>query len=608
MKTRIHRFWLNVSLAASSIALPLSGPLRSHDLPTRWTSGSHSTSSWNYLLDECLDSPVINGLNNYAASLKDGCFAEDWSATDPAEITSPLSPECQSGWASRMAGWISHWQRLHPQDKDALAQKKLVKGKSQSVGWAARPDLGAPPAPSIMVEQLADTCVFEAEFQAMQSAAELLDREISRASRISADEASLARSLAAAAELEASAIDSLPASGDEQNRCGGELRDIVSVDPLPGQFVPGMIDGYMALDHDDYQSHWLGGLGKAWKLRTSLGAAPTSSPEQLQDGLAGAYVAPPEWTAEAFATPFEAGLGEIAAAELIEAPTMVEEATAYASDEWDTNESLASNDSAFADIADLWGEEATDDESFAAEQAADPWMLAAEQAWKKPDGYGQVASEESTAPVAGLAQYDYYHCDYETYHQKTALAPSDEQAQQSISNGLPPLKEQLAVALEWIEVMECNLAAELCGLDFASQLGRNVAIVSSDAAQHSLMAAAGSAQFELPPAVADPGSDIYVVYTDIDGIDIAVPGSLARAWNRPERDDSIALVQNKPAVAADMSRAYSANVDFAVVRSQLLSLVARQLDSLGITCLQTADHLSNWAETQIASREESDIR
>jgi hypothetical protein len=45
-----------------------------------------------------------------------------------------------------------------------------------------------------------------------------------------------------------------------------------------------------------------------------------------------------------------------------------------------------------------------------------------------------------------------------------------------------------------------------------------------------------------------------------------------------------------------------------MLRRHLLSLAARQLDAFGLSCLQTADHLSNWADTQIASREDTDVR
>jgi hypothetical protein len=37
-------------------------------------------------------------------------------------------------------------------------------------------------------------------------------------------------------------------------------------------------------------------------------------------------------------------------------------------------------------------------------------------------------------------------------------------------------------------------------------------------------------------------------------------------------------------------------------------LAAEQLDSLGLTCLETADRLSSWAQPRSASRDESEVR
>lgn len=628
MKTRIRRFWISVSLAASSLAIPLSAPLRAHDLPTRWTSGTNSSSSWNYLLDDCLDSRALTGLNNYAASLNDGCFAEGWADTQATDSKSASSLWYRAGFASQMAGWVSRFEQLRQGVQKVAAGKLLVKAEPQKISWALRPELGTPPAPASSPYQMTDTCAYEAEYLAQRSAAELLDGEIARASKISADEAALASALAAAAELEASAIDNLPAPNDLAILCGGERREIVTANPPVDRFLPGMIDGYMAHENDDYASHWLGGLGKSWKLRTALGAAPSSTVEQIQAELAGAHVAPPEWTAEAIATPIrerQAANDHYELAELIEAPGFEDLAADDDPTSWD--EAIASYASPVANDESLAADEAYDlDEMAMLYGASDSDANYDSSSY---DGESIAAEEDTMSEkyASGMATGadDYTQYDYAAYEaqrgfgQSTANALANADAdedysldRESYSDALPALEEPLARVLQWMEDVECNLSAELCGFDSASRLGANLAALSVDAVLPTLVAATERNDPALPPAVVDPGVDLYVVYTDSDGSNIAVPSSLARAWNRPERDDSNPPALNGkvygPMTAAEAARNAPTALDLPRLKSLVLSLVARQLDSLGITCLQTADHLSNWAGNQIASREDSDIR
>ncbi len=212
MKTRMRRFWISVSLAAGSLALPFSGGLRAHDLPTRWTSGANSNPSWNYLLDECLDMPSLPAAYSSAdVDRMDRRGTEDWASSCPTEsaagstiIKRPIDVEAEqlfrnpiSRFSKEMTCWVNEWHMIQNSGQRMPKAAQL---------YAAVPEAGNPPAPDYSVEHfavyqpemIADTCAFDAEYQARQTAAELLAREVSRAAEIASYEARITQALAEA--------------------------------------------------------------------------------------------------------------------------------------------------------------------------------------------------------------------------------------------------------------------------------------------------------------------------------------------------------------------------------------------------------------------------
>ena len=194
MKTRIHRFWLSISLATLSLASPLSDKLWSHDLPTRWSpeavSSSHSDSDWNYLLDDCLDQRESVGASALFASSSGGSSKPDSADRSGVDFDVVLSRHSLARFTSEMACWVSQWERIQAQAGEAaradLIAHKVAKPRPSAASGltaksaaadliAARPDFGQPPAPTFAQT---DTCGFEAEYQAMRAAAELLDNEM----------------------------------------------------------------------------------------------------------------------------------------------------------------------------------------------------------------------------------------------------------------------------------------------------------------------------------------------------------------------------------------------------------------------------------------------
>ena len=174
MKTRMHRFWISVSLAAGSLAFPLSNALRAHDLPTRWTSGANSTPSWNYLLDDCLDTPTLPGsqsLMDVEPVARRG--TEDWASSCPTEWAADKNPAGRpidmdydgllrnpiSRFSKEMTCWVNEWQMIQSSAQPTAA-KRL---------WAKMPDSGNPPTPEYSIDYfaayepapLADTCAFD---------------------------------------------------------------------------------------------------------------------------------------------------------------------------------------------------------------------------------------------------------------------------------------------------------------------------------------------------------------------------------------------------------------------------------------------------------------
>lgn len=523
MKTRMHRFWLSITLAASSLSSPLSPRAWSHDLPTRWTpetlSQARSDADWNYLLDDCLGSGCLEsgpavGATALVASSSQGQHLPSHRAIAPNKVDfdEVLSRDSLSRFSSEMAGWVNHWERLQAQAGQAARADLTVHRLGRPTLLASRPEAGYPPAPAV---PQTDTCGFEAEYQAMQAAAELLEKEMAPATAAvssaassavsnnaasgepTLDRADLESALAAAAAIEAAQIDampatpSMPASPEAPAQCGGEQPEIVSLQRYWPTLSRAEIDEYMSYDVDPRDAHWMGGLGKSWKLSAALRGASNS-----------------------------------------------------------------------------------------------------------------------------------------------ARAAEDSQ-----------LRQRLADAIDWLDNASCIVAAELCGLERAEHVGSQFAQLAASAADQSMgsYVAIGHV-LELPPAVVNPSLDVLVVYTDSDGNETTVPSSLARAWNRPERDETLDVFEAPEIVSAedsddpfavaagelpssdlasnadevtdsDRTRASLSTsvdatppVDLGHLRRRILSLAAEQLDSLGLTCLETADRLSSWAQPRSASRDESEVR
>ena len=529
MKTRMHRFWLSITLAASSFALPLSDQLWSHDLPTRRSpdaiSSAHADSSWHYLLDDCL-----GGRELATADGRDNSDCNDFdmrSSTLPGgpDFDAILSRNSLARFTSDLACWANQWEQLQAKAGRAARADLLSRTLAAKNLVAARPANGFPPAPPA---RHVDTCGFEAEYQAAIAANEKaasVEMQSAAAPASAIDQAELARSLAAAAEIEAAAIDSLvvaaEATNEESNRCGGEQNEIVSVNEQFSRFAPQIVDEYMSYDVDPRDAHWLGGLGKSWKLNSAL-VAPLSQGHDA-DESANADTPTAELAAEDFAT---------------------------------------------------------------------------------ADALPRPAAESLPAAPAIDDTLKNYVCD----------------------------------AIDWLDNAHCLLAAELCAMDRASELGEQWGQLALGAAQRSISSYVAVGNYlELPPSVANPGLDLVVVYTDSEGIETEVPSSLARAWNRPESDDSLDVADpfaadpyaaepyaadpydaavgelandaSNDEVGSDAAlRQLLPGVNVAQLRREILSIVAAKLDSIGITCLETADHLSNWAQTQIASRDDGDVR
>ena len=575
MKTRMHRFWLSITLAATSLASPLSQNLMSHDLPTRWSpaalSGPNADSDWNYLLDDCLDSRQFELPNHLSAPVK-GSLADDASAlAGGLDFDALLSRNSLAKLTSDMACWANHWEQL--QAKAARAGRTAHGAHGAHAAKdnlvAARPEFGYPPAPALAI---VDTCNFEVQYQAMQAAAEQLAEQRDASKAI--DEAGLTRSLAAAAELEAAAVDAVDAVvtvTPEPARCGGETSEIVSVNRSSGNFAAAPLDEYMSYDIDPRDAHWLGGLGKSWKLGSAL-RAPQFNMSEVHSAEANAGMTDSE--------------GAIDRSFTSSSPDIEDDAA-----------ELTAEDFAAAD-------------------------LVKETEIEDVGGPVQVdATANSTAAI-----YEGYVSDAVDVAEPV-VDGADHKAHELLS-----LKDHLSDALQWLEDTSCIISAEMCDMDSASKVGQQWGQLALSAAEQSMTNYVAMGHYlELPPAVANPTLDIVVVYTDIDGQQMSVPGSLARAWNQADYDNTADaadapildpydaavsdFTQALPTSAPAASQASKASlsellpqIDMGQLRREILSLVAAKLDSLGITCLEAADRLTNWAETQIASRDDSDIR
>ncbi len=100
--------------------------------------------------------------------------------------------------------------------------------------------------------------------------------------------------------------------------------------------------------------------------------------------------------------------------------------------------------------------------------------------------------------------------------------------------------------------------------------------------------------------------DVYVIYVDSEGNSLAVPASVARAWNRPEAESDVASTETL--AESDVESSASEWMLLDQVGTQVISVLANQLNSIGMRLMQASDLLSSWADTQIASRDESSVR
>ena len=590
MKTRIRRFWISVSLAAGSLALPLSGKLSAHDLPTRWTSGANSTPSWNYLLDDCLDMPTLPGTASLTDVQPDGRRGtEDWASNCPTEWAAGINPAGPaanveidglfrnplSRFSKEMTCWVNEWQMIQ-MSAGRAAQPKLI--------WAARPDAGQPPAPDYSVHHyaayeqvpLADTCAFDAEYQARQTAADLLAKEIARAAEISKSEARLSQSIVDAERIQAIVeLDAIPSavrsdamvqSDSDAGRmlCGGEAREIMTAQCFPNRFAPGIVDEYVAYDMDSRDHHWLGGLGKSWKLRSALGGAPMQFAQSVASDANEAE--------DAWAVPVD--------------------------------EANRASDSAMAPESFIAPDRVGHDQAIESLVGAD---LARDSAANDAEINAYLEGIVERAQLSALSLLQ---------SARESSRPMLPQAE-VLPELLPNLGRALAAASEWVEEQQCSLAGEMCGFDSAYNVGAwmgEQSLAASDWTVDNMIALG----FYLDLPTAQPSLEVYVIYVDAEGNSLAVPSSLARAWNRPEAEAASTLasesieeqavaVTETNAIDSDTDR-HNAATDWVVVDqigAQLLSTLAKRLDAIGMGLLHASDALSTWADTQIASRESS---
>lgn len=595
MKTRMHRFWLSITLAAGSLGSPLAARLSAHDLPWRWASQTVSSSDWNYLRDDCLDS---RPLSPYGAAVSRsveeslaGSFEEPFDSSPDSSIgalsTCPtedaiakrfdaaLAHQSAAKFASEMACWANKWEQMQKRAGE-VARARLVSHRHELLSqWAARPDLGAPPAPAAPI---ADTCSFESEYRAMQAAADLLDAEMARAAEVSAREARLYQALADVEAIEAAAVDAIAehdsgaaaapsavavlAADRERSSCG-ELDEIVSQQEAHSDFAP-PVDEYMAYDLDGREAHWLGGLGKSWRLRAAISASAAAEAEA--DLAASDARAADSFGADEYL-------------EFLQ-PAAEAESDSVASDA--AGSDLANSNYVASEII-----EAPSDDEFALCDFVGPIAQSASIA-QSPESDEPAAAELVAAkPDAGVAP-----------------APTAAAAL--------ALKDRLADGLEWLELTSCVIAAEMCGMDQAHRLGEQWGDWSLAAAEQSMTSYVAMGQYlDRPPMVVvpapdlEPKSDVYVVYSDADIDDLAAyefNGAIA-VGSEPAAPPAAqsAQVAARPASSAS-------SINLAQLRRHVLSLAARELDAIGMSCLQTADQLSNWADPQIASRQDNDIR
>ncbi len=448
---------------------------------------------------------------------------EDWASSCPAEWAADTGRLGQavdldyqfllrnpiSRFSKEMTCWVNEWQMI---------QSVAHRSPSSATLWARLPDAGNPPAPDYSVNYLArydvaplaDTCAFDAEYQARRTTAELLAREIARAQEVARSEARLSQALADAervgAIIDLDAIKNAEPANRlvfhaddlvEHSLCGGEPGEIMSDQcfapvrptwqPEMRQVAPG-IDEYVAYDLDPRDQHWLGGLGKSWKLRR-FRSLPI--PAEL-------VAADVDSQPEAWAVPI---------AEVTPAP-----------------------------------------ESFVA-----------------PDRVGNDLALESATNAAEINEY-LDNIVAQAQQSALNLLQSARSASQLtvqdidvLPELLPNLGQSMALVSEWVEDQQCRISSELCGMESAHQAGQWLGDRALAATQSVMNNTVILGHYMDLPADAQAPGDVYVIYVDDEGNSLAVPSSLARAWNRPEAEPTIAAEDS--AVDSTVDLAIASTVD-----------------------------------------------
>ncbi len=536
MKTRARRFWISLALTASSLfcnQYSLQYSLRAHDLPMRWSSHAVCSSSFDYLVDNCLDArdlsygsstssiwnfqkpkPSLASHDSVYESCPAEAFAESAAATYAAnDFDALVSQRALTSLNAKPYSWAGDLTDLCK--RDAAINESRV---------ALKPDFGVPPGPDHYV---GDTCSFASEFRARQAAAELINSIEERVIAQSLQLAEEANQLSAKdlSDLEMLASNLAEFDSSQHDLCGGAQSEIVA---LPRKYAPGM-DEYLAYD------------------LTAQDAA-----------VHGTY------TADAFAEdsllvtlpakPFKHGL----AARPIDL-------------DWQTS----IQDAAPTEQASTWS-------SYAYAQVVDSFVSMSRTVY------------QSANSIADRAYSNWV----ELPRQLTGVQPIT--------------AEDVAVVIDSIDMTQCIVSAQSQDLTLISESAYRLATVATRTNGSSLAAVEQLAmQIDIPVAQPEPQLDLFVIYTDTAGNSITVPSSLARAWNRPELDDTTtnldASIQD--AVGQDAGHQDTSSLigpeAIAELRTYLLSSIAQGLNHLGETCLQTADSFQQWAGLQIAQRSDS---
>ena len=711
MKTRMHRFWLSLSLAAGSLASPLSGRLWSHDLPTRWSSEAVAAGSgWNYLLNDCLDARAARSSDRSVdESFNLGCNdwdnpASNYLAATPAmsaqdfDFDSLVTRNSLAKFTHEMANWVQEWDRLQTQAQSAAHARLVTYAPASRPLLAFRPDLGVPPAPAVAA---VDTCIFEKEYQRAQEAHDQLVMAFSPATApVAAPKAvEAARADQAAQSSVASAVMpsarcqfAMDQAGDDSEHysSGNYYLDDLTVAHYGdaskfSEYTTPESDAYSQASsnaHSDFASYMNGqsarfGNGEA---ASSADSDDLSAPWSYDDDADGQYrTAIDQLNSSAYES--AATLDErradqlasaLAAAAAIEAASIDAITAAVAPPALcggEAEEIVSDNPPSYPSVANCVDEYMPYD--------LDPrdahWLGGLGKTWKLSVAATAPAREitdsEGALPKPPLdAQSPQAASPVVAAQVPTAPscpevpADANEAAQDvEISNAAPAvdsIEDEVAAALEWLDDASCAIAAELCGMDAARALGAQWGQWTLSTAQQSMPRYVAIGHYlDMPPAVANPGLDTVVVYTDLNGVQTTVPSSLARAWNRPASEYDDQFSSASPDSSSDEFEMFDApsmeqaavntrdSSDFASseasvtpsddvgaaakpvaipakatlyelipsealseLRQEVISVIAAKLDSLGIRCLETADQLSNWAEMQIASRLKSDIR